>query len=221
MYGHHKKQSKDQVDKVTNPAHGQLNRKMCFPLPLFWSRETSSAVPSRVSLLILRTQAESGTYPRDFSRFPWRRTYIYTSTDIEPVPSLSDHAIIAFRWRSLPRVWRRRASSPQGSFSSGCSLFRYHHIHHLPVLCVFFPFILDVKFVGCTSRGHTGGRSHRISHPPSFCDAYLYFSREKDSAINFPRRPLSRILCSNDLIALHLLSIHFYFYFLFFIEEKA
>ena len=34
--------------------------------------------------------------------------------------------------------------------------------------CVFFPFILDIKFVGRTSRGHTGGRSHRISHPPSF-----------------------------------------------------
>ena len=31
-------------------------------------------------------------------------------------------------------------------------------------LCVcffFFPFILDVKFVGCTSRGHTGERPHR------------------------------------------------------------
>ena len=53
---------------------------------------------------------------------------------------------------------------------------------------VFFPFILDVKFVGRTSRGHTGGRSHRIS-PPSFYGACLYFSREKDSAIPFPRRP--------------------------------
>ena len=31
------------------------------------------------------------------------------------------------------------------------------------VFCVyvFFPFILDIKFVGRTSRGHTGGRSHR------------------------------------------------------------
>ena len=29
-------------------------------------------------------------------------------------------------------------------------------------VCVFFPFILDIKFVGRTSRGHTGGRSHRI-----------------------------------------------------------
>ena len=42
-------------------------------------------------------------------------------------------------------------------------------------LCVFFPFILDIKFVGRTSRGHTGGRSHRIFHPPSFCGACLNF----------------------------------------------
>ena len=56
-------------------------------------------------------------------------------------------------------------------------------------VCVFFPFILDIKFVGRTSRDHTGGRSHRISHPPSFCGACLNFSREKDSAIPFPRRP--------------------------------
>ena len=50
-------------------------------------------------------------------------------------------------------------------------------------VCVFFLFILDIKFVGHTSRGHTGGRSHRISHPPSFCGACLTFSREKDLAI--------------------------------------
>ena len=42
-------------------------------------------------------------------------------------------------------------------------------------LCVFFPFVLDIKFVGRTSRGHTGRRSHRISHPPSFCGACLIF----------------------------------------------
>ena len=33
---------------------------------------------------------------------------------IGSVPSLSGHAI-AYRWRSLPRVRRRRASKPQGS----------------------------------------------------------------------------------------------------------
>ena len=71
-------------------------------------------------------------------------------------------------------------------------------IHTLPVcvtidtcvcVCVFFPSILDIKFVGRTSRGHTGERSHRIFNPPSFCGACLDFSREKDSAIPFPRRP--------------------------------
>ena len=41
-------------------------------------------------------------------------------------------------------------------------------------VCVFFPFILDIKFVGRTSRGHTGGSSHSISHPPSFCGACLH-----------------------------------------------
>ena len=50
-----------------------------------------------------------------------------------------------------------------------------------------------------------------ISHPPSSCGACLTFSREKDSAIPFPRRPLSRILYTNDLIVLHLLGILFYF----------
>ena len=48
---------KDQPGTVTNPARGQLNREKCFfPCPRsrlrIWSRETGSAVPSRVSLLI-------------------------------------------------------------------------------------------------------------------------------------------------------------------------
>ena len=47
-------------------------------------------------------------------------------TAIGSVPSSSGHAI-AYRWRSLPRVRRRRASSPQRSSSNGCCLFRYHH----------------------------------------------------------------------------------------------
>ena len=79
-------------------------------------------------------------------------------------------------------------------------------------VCVFFPSILDIEFVGRTSRGHTGGRSHGISHPPSFCSACLSFSREKNSAIPFLRRPRSRILCTNDLIVLHPLGILFLFF---------
>ena len=48
---------KDQPGKVANSARGQLNRKKIIsPCPRsrlrIWSRETGSAVPSRVSLLI-------------------------------------------------------------------------------------------------------------------------------------------------------------------------
>ena len=48
--------SMDQPGKVANPARGQLNRGKILPCPRaclrIWSRETDSAVPSRVSLLI-------------------------------------------------------------------------------------------------------------------------------------------------------------------------
>ena len=48
----------DQAGKVANPARGQLNRENEYsPVPVrtclrIWSRETGSAVPSLVSLLI-------------------------------------------------------------------------------------------------------------------------------------------------------------------------
>ena len=117
---------------------------------------------------------------------------------IESVPSLSGHAI-AYRWRSLPRVRWHSTSSPQGSSSNACCLCIT--MDQMLLLCsslfprpelvysVFFPFILDIMLVGRTSRGHTGGRSHRIFHPPSFCGACLNFYREQNSAIPFPRRP--------------------------------
>ena len=64
----------------------------------------------------LHTQAESGAYFRDSSGVPRRCPFIYSKPPyaIGSVPSLSGHAI-AYRWRSLPRVHRRRASRPQGS----------------------------------------------------------------------------------------------------------
>ena len=58
MYGHACSKSMDRPGKVVNPARGQLNREMNISLSAFapenlaWSRETGSAVPSRVSLLI-------------------------------------------------------------------------------------------------------------------------------------------------------------------------
>ena len=68
--------------KVANPARGQLNRENeYFPVCprtclRIWSRETGSAVPSRVSLLFLHTQAESGAYLQDSSQVPRRRPFI-------------------------------------------------------------------------------------------------------------------------------------------------
>ena len=56
-------------------------------------------------------------------------------------------------------LWSKRASRQDRDT---------HCINTLCVcVCVFFPSILDIKFVGRTSRGHTGGRSHRIFNPPS------------------------------------------------------
>ena len=57
MATHTCSKSMGQPGKVANPACGQLNRESIFPCPLsrlrIWSlRETGSAVPSRVSLLI-------------------------------------------------------------------------------------------------------------------------------------------------------------------------
>ena len=67
--------------KVPNLVHGQLDRGN-FPCPcsrlIIWFRETGLAVSSRVSLLILYTNAESGAYSRGSSRCP-RRPYIFTT----------------------------------------------------------------------------------------------------------------------------------------------
>ena len=89
MHGHHMYvcmvitycKSMDQPGNFANPARGQLNGgKIIFTCPRsrqrIWSSETVSAVPSRVSLLILHTQAECGAYSRDSSRFPRRRPFI-------------------------------------------------------------------------------------------------------------------------------------------------
>ena len=64
----------------------------------------------------LYTQAGSDAYLRDSSRLPRRRPFIYLKPPyaIGSVPSLSGRSV-AYRWRSLPRVHRHRASKPQGS----------------------------------------------------------------------------------------------------------
>ena len=53
-------------------------------------------------------------------------------------------------------------------------------------VCVVIPFVLDVRFIDVPAgviqeEGHTG-----FLHLPSA--VHVYFSREKDSAVPFPRR---------------------------------
>ena len=102
----------DQPGKVANPARGQLNREKNIPLSPCVRDGFSRPVPRQPAHL--HTQAESGAYLRDSSRVPRRRPFMKPPYAIGSVPSLSSRAI-AYRWRSLPRVRRHRASKPQGS----------------------------------------------------------------------------------------------------------
>ena len=107
-----------QPDKVANPARDQLNRENNIPLspcvPVNLVPQDGFSLPVPRQPAHLHTQAESGAYLRDSSRFPRRRPFMKPPYAIGSVPSLSGHAI-AYRWRSLPRVRRHRASEPQGS----------------------------------------------------------------------------------------------------------
>ena len=108
----------DQPGKIANPARGQLNRENsiplspCVPENLVSRDGFSRPVPRQPAHL--HTQAESGAYLRDSSPVPRRRPFMKPPYAIGSAPSLSGHAI-AYRWRSLPRVRRHRASKPQGS----------------------------------------------------------------------------------------------------------
>ena len=82
---------------------------------------------------------------------------------------------------------------------------------------VFFPFILNVMFVGCISR-----ESHRrkvtqdlfSSHLPSAVHAFIFLARRIQPFLSLVGRYV-QFLCTNDVIVLHLLGIFmFIFYFL-------
>ena len=83
----------------------------------FWSRETSSAIPSRASLLIsiLRWCLLTGFLPSSAAA----SIYLFKSPyAIGSVPNVRGHAI-AYRCHSLPRVRWYRASKPQGNSKRG------------------------------------------------------------------------------------------------------
>ena len=83
-----------QLDRENNTVYYFLSLSPFAPENLL-SGETSSAVSSRVSLLVLHTQFESGAYSRDSSRCPRRRPHKYIhiinipSTAIGSISSLS------------------------------------------------------------------------------------------------------------------------------------
>ena len=119
MCGHHIQQTTNQLRKVANPVHGQLNREK-IPCPRsrlrIWFRQTGLAVPSFVSLLILYTNAEYGAYSRYSSRVPRRRPYIFASTTHHRV---SPEFIGS---RNCVPIAFTPESSLQGSSSNGCCL---------------------------------------------------------------------------------------------------
>ena len=133
--------------RLPTPARGQLNRELspCVPENLVSRDRFSRPVPRQPAHL--HTQAESGAYLRDSSRIPRRRPFMKPPYAIVSVPSLSGHAI-AYRWRSLPRVRRHRASKPQGSSERVlpwqvtmdqlifASLFHTHHWYEVGMLKV-------------------------------------------------------------------------------------
>ena len=108
----------------------------CVPENLVSRDGFSRPVPRQPAHLY--TQAESGAYLRDSSRVPRRRSFMKPPYAIGSVPSLSGHAI-AYRWRSLPRVRRHRASKPQGSSKRLAG-------HHGPInMRLSFPHLLLVS----------------------------------------------------------------------------
>ena len=109
----------DQPGKVADPARGQLNRENdiplspCVPENLVSRDGFSRPVPRqpahlhifRLNLVLTGFLPSSAAASIYFFKPPYA---------IGSVPSLSGHAV-AYRWRSLPRVRRHRASKPQGS----------------------------------------------------------------------------------------------------------
>ena len=66
-------------------------------------------------------------------------------------------------------------------------------------VCVFFPSILDITFVGRTSRGHTGGRSHRIFliHLPFAVRALIFVARRIQPFLSLVDREVEFCVLTN------------------------
>ena len=120
--------SKNRPVKVANTARGQLDREDEYsPLSRFAHENLvaqhgfDSPVPRQP--VHLHTQAEYGTLLTVLLPISAAAAiYLFKPPyAIGSVPSLSGHAV-EYRWRSLPRVRRHRASISHDSSSNGCFL---------------------------------------------------------------------------------------------------
>ena len=128
----------DQPGGVANPVRGQLKKEKKYQVFLcprsslrIWSCERRVRPSLPASACSFSTLKPNLVLTRRIS--PDFRVGVHLlipPTALESVPSLSGHTI-TYRWRSLSRVRQYRASSPRGSSSNGCCLFRYHH--HGPI----------------------------------------------------------------------------------------
>ena len=87
-------------------------------------------------------------------------------------------------------------------------------------MCVFFPFILDIKFVGCTSAGVTPEEGHTGSliHLLSAVHALIFLARRIQPFLSLVDREVE--FCVLDLIVLHPLGIFCSFFSSVFIEKN-
>ena len=109
-----------------------------------------------------------------------------------------------FLLRCVPKFFSREGFS--SSFPSSTVKSNFVCVF-VCVFCVFFPLILDVN--GRTSRGHTGGRSHRIGfliHLLSAVHALIFLARRIQPFLSLADREVDYCALT-ILIVLHPLGI--------------
>ena len=141
MYGHDLEYSMDQPVSVCQSCSWPAKQKSNVCLSAFAPENLVSPrdgfgrpVPRPAcsfSILRLNLVLTHGI-PPDFRRGVH---FFIPPTATESVPSLSGHAI-AYRWRVLHKVRRRRTSSPQRSSSNECCLFSCPPMDQLMRMCV-------------------------------------------------------------------------------------
>ena len=88
--------------------------------------------------------------------------------------------------RGIGSQTRREAIAPSAPHLRMCLMFDKVFSHWPMCGCVLFPFILDIKFLGSTTRGHTGGRPHRIFSSTFLLWCILVFFSREGFSRSFP-----------------------------------